>query len=89
MSETVVAKFRCESCTETMAYISGVKERVPVYEYSFSAVIGGSPENESFFAWTPSGSIKLGAIKAKLFEIGKEYYIDFNPVLDAPRVTPY
>lgn len=46
-------------------------------------VVGGSPENESFFKWTPYGKIEMGTINpeaAKQFEVGKEYYIDFTKV---------
>lgn len=45
-------------------------------------VYGGSPENESFYKWTPGGSIQLSTINeeaAKQFEVGKEYYVDFTP----------
>jgi hypothetical protein len=45
-------------------------------------VIGGSPENEQFYKWTPGGSIVLSTINeaaANQFEVGKSYYIDFSP----------
>ena len=48
---------------------------------SLSPVCSGSPENESIFKWTPSGSISMGTINAeaaKDFEIGKEFYVDFT-----------
>lgn len=44
-------------------------------------VISGSPENESFFKWTPFGQIEIGTVNpeaAKQFEVGKQYYIDFT-----------
>lgn len=47
----------------------------------FTPVTSGSPENESFFKWTPFGSIEIGtineAVMAKL-EVGKQYYVDFT-----------
>lgn len=46
-------------------------------------VISGSPENESFYKYTPWGEIKLGTINEKAaeqFEVGKEYYVDFIAV---------
>jgi hypothetical protein len=44
-------------------------------------VVGGSPENEKFFKYTPSGEMLIGTINpdaASQFEVGKEYYIDFT-----------
>lgn len=45
-------------------------------------VVGGSPENEDFYRWTPAGVIKLETINgaaAAPFEVNKEFYIDFTP----------
>jgi hypothetical protein len=45
-------------------------------------VVGGSDDNEKFYQYTPSGKIELGTVNenaSKLFEIGKEYYVDFTP----------
>lgn len=45
-------------------------------------VVGGNPENESFFKATPGGSISLSTVNAeaaKAFEAGKSYYVDFAP----------
>ena len=77
----VRAKFSCTSVTKQMGgkynpegkYESGV-----VYDYKFQAVVGGTDENKSFFASTPSGQISLSAVRDDLFEIGKEYYLDFS-----------
>lgn len=45
----------------------------------FSAVVSGSPENESFFKFTPFGEIELGIVNNDIqFEVGKEYYLDFT-----------
>ncbi len=44
--------------------------------------VTGSPENESFYKWTPGGNIILSTINteaAAQFEVGKEYYVDFTP----------
>lgn len=44
-------------------------------------VTGGSPENESFYKWTPGGNIVLSTINqeaAEKFEVGKDYYVDFS-----------
>ena len=81
MLQQVRAKFYCTSITKTVGskwnsegkYESGI-----VYNYRFQAVTSGSEENKSFFASTPSGSIELTAVRDDLFEIMKEYYLDFT-----------
>ncbi len=45
------------------------------------AVVNGSPENESFYKWTPSGQIQLSVVSpavAEKFVVGKQYYVDFT-----------
>lgn len=40
-----------------------------------------TPENESFFKWTPAGRLEMQIVSldtAKNFEVGKEYYVDFT-----------
>jgi len=44
----------------------------------FEAVTSGSEENDRFFDFTPYGSLDMGTVHGKLFEIGKEYYLDFS-----------
>jgi len=44
-----------------------------------SVVSGTTEENEKFFKATPSGSLEFNSVNqdaAKMFEPGKEYYID-------------
>lgn len=41
----------------------------------------GSAENKRFYASSPSGSIKLTTVHEGLFDIGKEYYVDFTEAL--------
>lgn len=49
----------------------------------FSAVMGGSDENKSFSRWTPVANLEMWisdeTAAAKVFEVGKEYYLDFTP----------
>lgn len=48
-----------------------------------SPVMSGSDENKEFFKWTPSGRIELSTVNpeaGKVFELGKEYYVDFQAV---------
>ena len=66
---TTRAKFRCESVTTTE---SGKSVKL-------QPVAGGSEENESFFKWTPYGSIEIGTINENVnFVPGKEYFVDFT-----------
>jgi hypothetical protein len=58
---------------------SGKYESCIVHDYKFNAVSSGSEENKSFFASTPSGSLSLSSVRDDLFEVGKEYYLDFSP----------
>ena len=47
----------------------------------FTPVTGGSPENDSFFRWTPFGSIEIGTINQAVLDqmtVGKKYYVDFT-----------
>lgn len=51
------------------------------YSLKFSPVISGSPENETFFKWTPWGEIKIGTVNSNIVDsmnVGTEYYIDFT-----------
>jgi hypothetical protein len=69
---TVRAKFRVESVTRTTSGST----------INMQPVISGSPENESFYRYTPGGSLLLSTVNeeaAKQFEPGREYYLDFTP----------
>lgn len=77
----VKAKFICISVTKSRGgkyNERGVYETCIVYGYKFIAVTTGSVENKRFYASTPNGSIELQAIRDDLFEINKEYYLDFS-----------
>lgn len=68
----VRAKFVCD----------GIEPSGPGVRVSLRPVIGGSAENESFYKYTPGGSILLGtinAVAAAHFVKGREYYVDFTP----------
>ena len=83
----VRAKFKCVEVKKTIGgtydsrgkYVSGV-----LHGYRFNVVGGDSEENKKFFASTPSGSIELHSLRDDLFELDKEYYLDFNPFIPAP-----
>jgi hypothetical protein len=65
-------KFQCNSVT-TFAQGTG-------REYQFYAVCNdGTPENDRFHKYTPSGSIKIIVDNPNItFEPGKVYYVDFT-----------
>lgn len=67
MSE-VISKFKCDSVTHTL---SGG-------EVKLSPVVSGSPENETFFKFTPYGEFRVGTVNETalgLFAPGDEYYV--------------
>jgi hypothetical protein len=52
-------------------------------------VTSGSPENDQFFRYTPSGALTLGTINQAAFDqfvAGAEYYVDVSRV--PPAVAP-
>jgi hypothetical protein len=88
----VRAKFTCVEIKKAMGgtydergkYVPGV-----LHGYRFNPVVGDSEENKKFFASTPSGSIELHSVRDDLFELGKDYYLDFTPyVPPAPVAMP-
>ena len=70
------AKF---TCTE-VAKRNGWGEFKYLYSAKLMPVTGGSDENKTFFAATPSGLIEMSTIKEDHFEVGKTYYVDFTEV---------
>lgn len=71
-----VGKFACQS----------VKTYEPNYaarEYEFFAVCNdGTPENDRFHKYTPSGSIKIVVDNPDVvFVPGKRYYVEFTEVV--------
>lgn len=82
---TVRAKFQLIKTTQTMHSKKdedGNWITIPLTSMSLQVVHGNTPENERFFASTPSGTIELGVLNpeaAAQLELGKSYYIDFVP----------
>ncbi|MHB8084376.1 MAG: hypothetical protein ACYDHZ_00925 [Dehalococcoidia bacterium] len=63
-------------------------EIVEVRSIVMTVVGSNSPENEKFWATTPSGEIKLGVVNPEVwpqFPLGKEVYADFEPVETAEK----
>ena len=49
---------------------------------AFYTVYAGSEENDKYFKATPSGHVYVQTVNAQAaanFEVGKNYYVDFNP----------
>ena len=70
---TVRAKFKVVSVTQGENGTNSVR---------LQPVTGGSPENEAFYKWTPSGQIELSTINADAaaqFAPGAQFYVDFTP----------
>lgn len=74
----VRAKFQLNSYTTEKNY-DGKEKRT----LNFTPVTNDkTPENKTFWQYTPSGSLQLGTVNEeawKQFELGKEYYLDFTP----------
>lgn len=72
----VRAKFKVSNITHHDGGSTSL-EMFPVYSSD------PNHENKSFSDATPSGNIKLsisqGRPAASMFEVGKEYYVDFTP----------
>jgi hypothetical protein len=88
-SMSVRAKFKVTSITTMMGSRKGDDGKyVPAEARSIKLipVIGGSPENDSFFQSTPTGEINLGVLNEEAwpyFELNGEYYVDFSSAKEA------
>lgn len=76
---TVRCKFQCNAVTKRLGYDWNTKGERFLWEAEFNAVSDGSDENKSFFAATPSGSLKVQTVKDDIFTPGKSYYLDITP----------
>ena len=71
----VRCKFVCNSKTKRQHWD---KANGFLWDYDFSPVTGGSPENEQFWAATPGGSFKVTSVLNDAFEVGQAYYLDIS-----------
>ena len=71
---TVRAKFHCASKIELV-----YPKEAPICSYVFYLVTAGNEENKALFEAIPTGKLELASANDHLFEIGKEYYLDFTP----------
>ena len=88
VTEKVRAKFVCIEIRKVMGgtydengkYTSGI-----LHAFRFVTVTSNSEENKKFFSSTPNGSIEIQSVRDDIFEIGKEYYIDFTLAVPLPK----
>lgn len=84
---SVRAKFRVTKIERQMAQVrqpDGQYRQAEIQTIVLAPVVGNgkNPENDRFFAFTPSGEIRLGTVNeeaARQFELEGEYYVDFIP----------
>ena len=82
----VRAKFVVNTITKSMgtSYVNGKPETGEVYSIRMYPVTGvGSPEDHSFWAATPSGTIELNTLNPAAVDqfaavLGKSVYVDFT-----------
>lgn len=87
MNQPVVCKFRLTEIKKSSQmehedndYSKPIVEKVTA-SLRFEPVVDGSPENKSFFRWTPSGRIEFDTVNGdavKGIEAQKEYYVIFT-----------
>jgi hypothetical protein len=79
MANPVRAKFYCGEKAEVGYLPEPANKTTKVILYP---VLGESEENKAYWKYTPSGKLEMQMINkeaADVFEVGKEYYIDFTP----------
>ena len=71
---------RCKmTCDEMKVTKSHGQNQPHMFSYELVPVIGDSPENKSFWEYTPSGVLRIECSSQKdLFIQGKEYYVDIS-----------
>lgn len=82
---TVRAKFTC-TAVEPNGATEPDQKGASVF---LTPVVGGNPENDNFYKWTPGGSIALSTINenaAAYFTVGNQYYVDFT-LASVPAAT--
>ena len=76
----VRAKFWCIEVTQ---FSGGIGREPSGVRYKFSPVYSNDPshENKRFWDATPNGTLEMTVKNeaAQIFELGREYYIDFTP----------
>ena len=70
---TIRAKFYCASKIEQV-----YPKAAPICSYVFYLVDSGNEENKALSEASSIGKLELASANDHLFEIGKEYYLDFT-----------
>ena len=70
---TVRTKFYCASKIELV-----YPKAAPICSYVFYLVDSGNEENKAPLEASSIGKLELASANDHLFEIGKEYYLDFT-----------
>lgn len=70
------AKFTCQSITKMKLWNGELG-----YMARLIPVVGGSPENDSFYKATPGGSIELQTVREDHFQVGQDYFVDFTAAI--------
>lgn len=76
-TSSVRAKMVCGSVEKT-----GSNENEQ-YSIRLTPVTSGSKENETFYKYTPGGTVIMEVVSpevAERFKVGEEYYLDFTEV---------
>lgn len=73
---TIRCKFLCESVMKKRHWDQSKGKFL--FTASFHAVSSGSPENEAFFAATPSGRLEVSDFKPDNFVPGQYYFLDLT-----------
>jgi hypothetical protein len=84
MTKTTRCKFTCTEVKKTTAWGG---EKGFLYTAVFTAVTDGSPENKSFFKYTPSGRLEVGTYTEDRFDVGKAYYLDITEAVEGSSAS--
>lgn len=69
--------------------VTGINETSWSKEITMAPVMADDGENKDFWKATPSGEIKISIdnkVAAEMFEIDKEYYVDFTKAPEKEEV---
>lgn len=79
MDQSIKIVSRCKFKCDSKQIMNGGDART--VNYSFTPVTSDSPENKSFWKWTPTGKLEISCANPNVdFEPGKEYYLDITEV---------
>ena len=71
-------------CVEIAEREHWTEKSEKLHAAKFCAVMAGSPENEQFFAATPFLQMEVTTARNGIFQVGREYYLDFTAAAPPP-----